>query len=164
MLHKQQNQHRHWKFAEKIGQKELWGEWENKIYELLEEKLEMDTSNISMEKAHHVGEKSNDKERAIVVQFKFYKDKINIFKNRKKLNKTKVSIFEYFFPRDNANSQRKMKEDKVKLCTSILEVLFVKKAEHQHNRLSDFSQLIFFYCKIKTTSFKLVLTKAALKN
>ena len=36
----------------------------------------MDASNITIERAHRVGEKSNDKQRAIVVQFSFYKDKI----------------------------------------------------------------------------------------
>ena len=76
--------------------RESWEECENKIYDLLEEKLEMDTSNITIEKAHRVGEKSNDKERAIVVQFSFYKDKINILRNFKKLKGTKISIFEDF--------------------------------------------------------------------
>ena len=41
----------------------------------------MDTSNVTIEKAHHVGEKPNDKERLILVQFWFYKDKINIVRN-----------------------------------------------------------------------------------
>ena len=54
--------------------RESWEECENKTYDLFEEKLEMDTSNITIERAHRVGEKSNDKERAIVVQFSFYKD------------------------------------------------------------------------------------------
>ena len=49
--------------------------------DLLEEKLEMDRSNVTIEKAHHVGEKPNDKERLILVQFWFYKDKINIVRN-----------------------------------------------------------------------------------
>ena len=49
-----------------------------------------------IERAHRVGEKSNDKERAIVVQFSFYKDKINILRNCKKLNGTKISIFGVF--------------------------------------------------------------------
>ena len=36
---------------------ESWEECENKIYDLLEEKLEMDTSNLNVERAHRVGEK-----------------------------------------------------------------------------------------------------------
>ena len=69
---------------------------ENKIYDLLEEKLEMDTNNIIIERAHRIGEKSNDKERPILVQFWFYKDKINIPRNCKKLKKAKISTFEDF--------------------------------------------------------------------
>ena len=76
--------------------RESWEECENKIYNLLGEKLEMNTSNITIERAHCVGENSNDKERAIVVQFSFYKEKINILRNYKKLKGTKISIFEDF--------------------------------------------------------------------
>ena len=47
--------------------RESWEECESKIYDLLEEKLEIYTSNITIERAHRVGEKSNDKERATVV-------------------------------------------------------------------------------------------------
>ena len=56
----------------------------------------MDTSNITIEKTHRIGEKSNDKERAIVVQFPFYNDKIHILRNYKKLKGTKIFIFEDF--------------------------------------------------------------------
>ena len=48
---------------------ESWEECENKIYDLLEEKLEIETSNITIERAHHVGEKLNNKKRAIAAQF-----------------------------------------------------------------------------------------------
>ena len=34
----------------------------NQIYDLLEKKLEMNTSNITIERAHRVEEKSNDKQ------------------------------------------------------------------------------------------------------
>ena len=87
--------------------RESWEECEDKIYDLLEEKLEMDTSNITIELAYRIGEKSNDKESAIVVQLSFYKDKINILKNCKKFKRTKISIFKDFSPRCNANSKRK---------------------------------------------------------
>ena len=42
---------------------------------------------------HRKVQKSNNKERAIIVQFLFYKDKINILRNFKKLKGTKDSIF-----------------------------------------------------------------------
>ena len=54
----------------------------------------MGASNIVIERAHHVEEKSNDKERVVVVQFLFYKDKINFLNNCNKLKGTKISIFE----------------------------------------------------------------------
>ena len=76
--------------------RESWEECENKIHDLLEEELEMDTSNITIGRVHRVEEKSNDKKRAIVVQFSFYKDKINILKNCKKLKGTKISISKDF--------------------------------------------------------------------
>ena len=56
--------------------------------------MEIGASNIVIERAHHVEEKSNDKERAVVVQFLFYKDKINFLNNCNKLKGTKISIFE----------------------------------------------------------------------
>ena len=61
------------------------------MHDLLEEKLEMDTSNITIERTHCVGEKPDDK-----IQFSFYKDEINSLKNCKKLKETKISIFEDF--------------------------------------------------------------------
>ena len=70
----------------------------------------MDTSNITIKRAHRVGEKSNDKERAIVVQFSFYKDKINILRNCKKLKGTKISIFEDFSQETMQIRKEKTKE------------------------------------------------------
>ena len=61
------------------------------MHDLLEEKLEMDTSNITIERTDCVGEKPDDK-----IQFSFYKDEINSLKNCKKLKETKISIFEDF--------------------------------------------------------------------
>ena len=72
----------------------------------------MDTSkmDISIERTHRVGEKSSDKERAIVVQFSFYKDKINILRNCKKLKGTKNSIFEDFSQETMQICKEKWKE------------------------------------------------------
>ena len=90
--------------------RESWEECENKLYDLLEDKLEVDTSNITIERAHHVGEKSNDKERAIVVQFSFYKDKINILRNCKKLKEANISIFENYSQETMQIHKEKWKE------------------------------------------------------
>ena len=89
--------------------RESWEECENKIFDLLEEKLEMETSNITIERAHRVGENSNDKERAKVVQFSFYKDKINILRNWK-FKGTKISIFDDFSQETMQIRKEKWKE------------------------------------------------------
>ena len=93
-----------------------WEECENKIYDLLEEKLEMNTSNKNMERAHRAGKKSNNKERAMVVQFSFYKYKINILRNCKKLKETNISIFE-----DISQETKEIRKEKLK------EVLAIRK-------------------------------------
>lgn len=85
---------------------------------------------------HRKVEKSSNKERAIIVQFLFCKDKINILRNFKKLEGTKDSIFKtlpcrkekWYYPTEN----------KVGFCTSSIEVLFVRKGKRQYNQLSDF--------------------------
>ena len=59
----------------------------------------MDTSNITTERAQRVGEKSNDKERAIVIQFSFCKIKINILGKCKKLKGTKLPYLKIFAKR-----------------------------------------------------------------
>ena len=97
-----------------------------------------------MERMHHVGEKLKDKERAIVVQFSFYKDQINIIRNCKTLKGTKISIFEDFSPETVQIHKEKWKEVLVanrkqsKISYLHIEVLFAWKGKYQHNRLSDF--------------------------
>ena len=56
----------------------------------------METSNISTERAVRVGKKLNNKERKIVVQFSFYKEKLNVLRNCKKLKGTNNSIVKDF--------------------------------------------------------------------
>ena len=82
-----------------------WEECENKICNMLEENWIW-----TQERAYCVEEKSNDKERAIVVQFSFYKDKINILTNCKKLKGTKISIFEGFSQEAMEIRKEKLKE------------------------------------------------------
>ena len=111
-------------------------------------------SNIRIEIAHRVGENSNDNERAIVVQFSFYNDEINILKTCRKLKRAKISIFKDFFQEAikfvKKNGRRyQLTETKVRIRTSSIEVLFAKKGEHQYGRPSGFSQLIFFIVNLK---------------
>ena len=76
---------------------ESWDDCENKIYDLLENKLEIDIENVVIERAHRTEKKKNkNRSRPIVAQFSNYKDKMNILKNCKKLKNTRFSIFEDF--------------------------------------------------------------------
>ena len=72
-----------------------------KIYDLLENKLEMNIENVIIERTHGTGKKNKNRSRPIAAQFPFYKDKMNILKNCKKLKHTRFSIFEDF-SRDTA--------------------------------------------------------------
>ena len=69
---------------------------ENKIYDFLENKLEMDIEKVVIERAHRTGKKNKNRSWPIVAQFSFYKDKMNIVKNCRKLKNTRFSIFEDF--------------------------------------------------------------------
>ena len=65
----------------KYHENESWEDCENKIYDLLEKKLEMNTERVVIEQAHLIGKKNKNRLRPIVAQFSFYKDKMNILKN-----------------------------------------------------------------------------------
>ena len=69
---------------------ESWEDCENKIYDLLEKKLEMHIENVVIERAHQTRKKNKNTSRPIVAQFSFYKDKMDILKNCKKLKKHKI--------------------------------------------------------------------------
>ena len=53
----------------KEGKNETWEECKERLNCFLEEKLDMDTSEIWIERAHRVGERKRGQERQIVVQF-----------------------------------------------------------------------------------------------
>ena len=59
----------------------------------------MDTSNITTERAQRVGEKWNDKERAIVIQFSFCKIKINFSETARSLREVKFPYLKIFAKR-----------------------------------------------------------------
>ena len=64
--------------------------------DLLENKLEIDIANVVIVRAHRTGKKNKNRSRPIVAQFSFYKDKIKILKNWKKLKNIRFTIFEDF--------------------------------------------------------------------
>ena len=75
---------------------ETWEEFEERVNCFLEEKLDIDTSEIWIERAHRVGEKKTGQERQIVAKFNSYKNKLDILRNCKKLKGTNFSVFEDF--------------------------------------------------------------------
>ena len=57
----------------------------------------MNKSNKNIERAHRVGEKSNNKEGAIAAQFSFYKYEKNILRNLRSLSELKF-LYSKIFP------------------------------------------------------------------
>ena len=91
----------------KEGKYETWEECEEKVNCFLEEKLDIDTSEIWIEHAHRVSEKKNGQERQTVVQFNSYKNKLDILRNCEKLKGTNFSVFEGF-SKETASIREKM--------------------------------------------------------
>ena len=61
----------------KEHENESWEDSENKIYDLLEKKIEMDIEHVVIERARSTGKKNKNRSRPILAQFSFYKDKMN---------------------------------------------------------------------------------------
>ena len=89
---------------------ETWEECEERMNCFLEEKLDIDTSEIWIERAHCVGKKKNGQERKIVVQFNSYKNKLDILRNFKKLKGTNFPVFEDFSKETASIRKEKWKE------------------------------------------------------
>ena len=94
----------------KEGKNETWEECKERVNCFLEEKLDVDTSEIWIKRAHRVGEKKNGQERQIVVQFNSYKNKLDISRNCKKLKGTNFSVFEDFTKETAGIRREKWKE------------------------------------------------------
>ena len=94
----------------KEGKNETWEEFEERVNCFLEEKLNIDTSEIWIERAHRVGEKTNGQERQVVVLFNSYKNKLDILRNCKRLKGTNFSVFENFSKETASIRKEKWKE------------------------------------------------------
>ena len=70
----------------------------------------MDIENVVIERAHRTGKKNKNRSWPIVAQFSFYKGKMNILKNCKKLKNTRFSIFEDFSRETAAIRKEKWQE------------------------------------------------------
>ena len=67
----------------KEGKSKTLEDYDERVNCFLEEKLHMDTSEISIEHAYPIGEKKTGQERQIVVQFNSYRNKLDILRNSK---------------------------------------------------------------------------------
>ena len=94
----------------KEGKDETWEECEERVNCFLEEKLDMGTREIWIEHEHRVGEKKHGEERQTVVQFNSYKNRLDIFRNCKKLKGTNFLIFEDFSKETASIRKEKWKE------------------------------------------------------
>ena len=64
----------------KEHERESWEDCENKIYDLLEKKLEMDIEIVVIKRAHRTGKKNKNRSRPIVAQFSFLQEQDEHFK------------------------------------------------------------------------------------
>ena len=71
---------------------ESWQDSERKVQEILEETMELD--DFTIERAHRVGKKKQQRQRPIVVKFLNYKDREDVLRNGKKLKGTTVYVRE----------------------------------------------------------------------
>ena len=71
---------------------ETWEQTEEILQNLFKEKLQLE--NISVERAHRVGNKEKNNKRTIVVKLASFKDKLKIISETRKLKGTNISINE----------------------------------------------------------------------
>ena len=80
-------------FTEKAEGAETWEESENLIREFIERNLEMESKDITIERAHRTGSKINGKKRAIIVKFLNYKDKDAVLNQYRQKQPWKDNIY-----------------------------------------------------------------------
>ena len=80
-------------FTEKAEAAETWGKIENLIRDFTEENLEMESKDITIERAHRAGSKINGKKRPIIVKFLNYKDKDAVLNQYRQKQLWKDNIF-----------------------------------------------------------------------
>ena len=80
-------------FTEKAEGAETWEESENLIREFIEGNLEMESKDITIERAHRTGSKINGKKRAIILRFLNYKDKDAVLNQYRQKEHWKDNIY-----------------------------------------------------------------------
>ena len=80
-------------FTEKTEGAETWEENENLIRKFIEKNLEMESKDITIERAHRTGSKINGKKRAIIVKCLNCKDKDAVLNQYRKKQLWKDNIY-----------------------------------------------------------------------
>lgn len=62
----------------------------NKVFEVLENNLQINTDDIVIKRAHETGEISGSQQRNVAVKFNSFNDKIITLKNNKKLKGIRI--------------------------------------------------------------------------
>ena len=75
---------------------ETWEKTEEVVKGITQEKLQLDSTNIEIERAHHTGRKVSGKPRQIVAKFLRYKDKDILLKSTRRQKGTGIYINEDF--------------------------------------------------------------------
>ena len=89
---------------------ETWEQTEEILHNLFKEKLELE--NISVERAHRVGNKGKNDKRTIVLKSASFKDKLKIISEARKLKGTNISINEDYSKETLEIRKEKWKEVK----------------------------------------------------
>ena len=89
---------------------ETWEQTEEILHNLFKEKLELE--NISVERAHRVGNKGKNNKRTIVLKLASFKDKLKIISEARKLKGTNISINEDYSKETLEIRKEKWKEVK----------------------------------------------------
>ena len=89
---------------------ETWEQTEEILQNLLKEKLQLE--NISVERAHRVGNKGKNDKRTIVLKLASFKDKLKIISEARKLKGTNISINEDYSKETLEIRKEKWKEVK----------------------------------------------------
>ena len=80
-------------FTEKAEGAETWEESENLIRDFIEENLEMESKDITIERVHRAGSKINGRKRPIIVKFLNHKDKHAVLNQYKQKQLWKDNIY-----------------------------------------------------------------------
>ena len=92
------------------GINETWGQSESEVEQLISDKLELNAADVTIERAHRVGPKKQDKPRPIITNFLHFKDREKVLKASRKLKGTNQFIREGYSDRVAARRKELVKK------------------------------------------------------